>query len=243
MAPETFPWSAAEGQCVGYDSSIDIFAFGVLATAVLTGRLPDPQIRLAPYFRENASGEKVPILELERRKAELDRLDDGHALKPIVLRCLSNDPTQRPSAFELHEHILRWLGEAEDTPEQDTIEKTVADARATSQLRMRWTRQQNTPPSQQEQERALAPNTASLLEQWNQIAAPWETSLDNVLYSVAFREALFCFFTPDSGSLSISYTDDVNAALGVAWHAVEVPKDLRYCRAVYAHEQHIPYYL
>ncbi|XP_065194271.1 uncharacterized protein LOC135825590 [Sycon ciliatum] len=291
MAPETFPWSAAEGQCVDYDSSIDIFAFGVLATAVLTGRLPDPQIRLAPYFRENADGKKVPIPEVERRKAELDRLDDCHVLKPIILRCLSNDPTQRPSAFELHEHILRWLGEAEDKPEQDTIEKTVADASATSQPRRR---QQNTPPRQQQQERPLAPNT-TLLEQtldwvsvskqemmtaivivilalllwlfwnwagpqmfiaqdtvasavspfapqWKEIAAPWETSLFNILYAVVFRGALFCFFTPDSDELRISYTGDVEAALGVAWHAVEVPKHLELCQAVYASTQHIYMY-
>ena len=44
--------------------------------------------------------------ELERRVDDLENLDKDHPARPLIVRCLQDDPATRPSATELHQILL-----------------------------------------------------------------------------------------------------------------------------------------
>ncbi|XP_065181083.1 uncharacterized protein LOC135811765 isoform X1 [Sycon ciliatum] len=103
MAPEALAENAS------YDTSLDVFSFGVLALGVLTGFEPSKQLLFLPRIRamektDGARQEEV-ITEVERRRMDLDRLQDSHPLKATIVRCLSNVPEERPTAEQLHRTI------------------------------------------------------------------------------------------------------------------------------------------
>ena len=71
--------------------SKDIFSFGVLALETLTHEPP-------------ISWEGSSQTEVEKRKHLLDMISDS-PLRPLVIQCLSNEPSDRPTANNLF-HIL-----------------------------------------------------------------------------------------------------------------------------------------
>ncbi|XP_065182035.1 uncharacterized protein LOC135812691 [Sycon ciliatum] len=99
MAPEAF--TGKQFSCK-YDTSVDMYAFGVLALSVLTDHMPSYDILWSPRT-EVVDGRERDIPDAIRRKKDLARLEESHMLKPFILRCLSNDPAQRPSAAEAEE--------------------------------------------------------------------------------------------------------------------------------------------
>ena len=66
---------------------IDIFSFGVLALETLTHEPP-------------ISWEESSETEIEKRKHLLDMISDS-PLRPLVIQCLSNEPSDRPTANNL----------------------------------------------------------------------------------------------------------------------------------------------
>ena len=111
MCPGTLLYMAPEAlvENASYYTSLDIFSFGVLALSVLTGFEPSNQLLFAPRMRavektDGARQEEV-ITEVERRRLDLDRLQDSHPLKTTIVRCLSNVPEERPTAEQLHQMI------------------------------------------------------------------------------------------------------------------------------------------
>eukprot|EP00117_Sycon_ciliatum_P008780 scpid89182/ scgid11336/ Serine/threonine-protein kinase CTR1 len=97
-----------------YDESLDIFSFGVLATSVVTGVEPSTDLHTSPRTirqivqRADGTSEETvtAITEVERRVVDLERIPDGHPLKPAIFRCLAVVAEDRPKAEELHEIVL-----------------------------------------------------------------------------------------------------------------------------------------
>lgn len=85
MAPE----AARGGRTV--DAPADVFAFGILACEMLTGRAPfaTPPVFLA------MSGQPLPAIEL------------GEKVPTVVLACLAEDPAKRPTMRALGEALTR----------------------------------------------------------------------------------------------------------------------------------------
>ena len=73
----------------------DVFSLGVLILQSATQS--PPSVGLA--VREGQP-------EVEFRAADLVKLPDNHPLRPIILRCLQNDPAERPSCLEVLHFLL-----------------------------------------------------------------------------------------------------------------------------------------
>ena len=79
-----------------YNSSLDVFSFGVVMLHALCHEWPKPLGRLA-------SATEVR-LEVDRRKPHLDKIGNS-VLKPLIIKCLSQEPKHRPATSEVF-HIL-----------------------------------------------------------------------------------------------------------------------------------------
>ncbi len=84
-----------------YNTSIDIFSYGILMMQIFCGKLPMPHIG---QNRSEAHG-LVAVSEAERRKNYLEEVGNDHPLMSLIHRCIDNDPKKRPSAKELVEDL------------------------------------------------------------------------------------------------------------------------------------------
>eukprot|EP00117_Sycon_ciliatum_P004874 scpid34598/ scgid9054/ Mitogen-activated protein kinase kinase kinase 7 len=98
MSPETFEDRG------NYGYPLDVFSYGVTCLAVLIGCQPGSDIMFTPRSRL-VNNQHTIIPEAERRGNHISRLSDHHPLKQLILRCLSNDPAQRPAIDALHEEV------------------------------------------------------------------------------------------------------------------------------------------
>ena len=92
-----------------YSEKLDTFSIGVLAIQIITRNFPAPTA--ASITREDPIspwGEiDVPIPEVERRKADIDKVPAGHALLPIALSCLKDKYQERPTAAQLCQSLAQ----------------------------------------------------------------------------------------------------------------------------------------
>lgn len=103
MAPETFPCSSHQARhLVDYGAEIDVFSFGVVLLEVIVGHLPSPRPLFTVFTRDG----KI-VLEHTRRKKELGEMGCLHPLREIVLQCLENDPSRRPTINEVTRDLKR----------------------------------------------------------------------------------------------------------------------------------------
>ena len=79
-----------------YDTSIDIFSFGVMIIHVLSGQWPEPQI--GPNKIDPETERLVPVSEAERRETFLDSIGHDHPLMNLIIKCIDNNNKHRPSA-------------------------------------------------------------------------------------------------------------------------------------------------
>ena len=80
-----------------YDTSIDVFSYGVMMIHVFSGQWPVPkggQIRME-------CGRMIPVSEAERREAYLRAVGDRHPLMDLILRCINNDRQRRPHSRDI----------------------------------------------------------------------------------------------------------------------------------------------
>ena len=86
-----------------YTSKLDSFAHGVLGIQIMTRQFPEPGSALQDIEdpRSPTGTMKMPVLETERRKPHIDRIDPNHPLLPIAIRCLSYNESDRPSTQQL----------------------------------------------------------------------------------------------------------------------------------------------
>ena len=81
-----------------YDASLDMFSFGVVMLHTLTHEWPKPLSRMKSYTEVR--------LEVDRRQKYLDKIADS-PLKPLVVQCLSQKPTQRPNTSDVHHALVQ----------------------------------------------------------------------------------------------------------------------------------------
>ena len=98
MPPETFD----EANPV-YGTPVDVFSFAGIALHIFSEEWPTPanQVRKDPKTKK-----LVALSEAERRQAYLDKMTGGAAVfKPLIERCLENEPEERPLIKEVVEVI------------------------------------------------------------------------------------------------------------------------------------------
>ena len=86
-----------------YSDKLDVFSVGVLIIQIATRRYPTPgESKYERPFPESPTGViEIPIPELERRQADINRITATHPLLPVALNCIKDKEGQRPSATEL----------------------------------------------------------------------------------------------------------------------------------------------
>ena len=77
-----------------YDTSIDVFSFGILMIHIFCSKWPVPQVPQVFY----RSGMPVICSEADRREVFLRDIPSDHPLMELIQKCIENDSTQRPHA-------------------------------------------------------------------------------------------------------------------------------------------------
>ena len=83
-----------------YDTSVDVFSFGIMMIHTFTAEWPLPSIGQTRIDPTNPNG-LIPVTEAERREEFLLKISPDHPLMDLIMRCLSNNPQQRPRAAEI----------------------------------------------------------------------------------------------------------------------------------------------
>ena len=131
-----------------YSDKLDVFSAGVLIIQIATRRYPTPgESKYERPFPESPTGViEIPIPELERRQADINRITATHPLLPVALNCIKDNKGQRPSATELCQQLAA-LKEApayaesvqesqqEATGQQETRASLEAEEREIEELR------------------------------------------------------------------------------------------------------------
>ena len=88
-----------------YDLSIDVFSFGGIVLFVATHKWPSPTSWLAdPYCDEPKA-----LTEVQRRKKYLDQMSGKMKdLKSLVMSCLSNNPSKRPTMDKVYNQLTEF---------------------------------------------------------------------------------------------------------------------------------------
>ncbi len=90
-----------------YTEKLDNFSFGVLIIQIITMLFPKPTNRFAirqlfdTKYPDQVIQAKVPVPELERRRAHIDLISPDHPLLPNALHCLKDIDSERPTATQL----------------------------------------------------------------------------------------------------------------------------------------------
>ncbi len=87
-----------------YDTSVDVFSFGVMVIHTFTAEWPEPKIgpnRIDPTNPDRL----IPVTEAERREEFLRSMTPHHPLMNLVMQCLNNNPQRRPLAAEIVDYV------------------------------------------------------------------------------------------------------------------------------------------
>ena len=83
-----------------YDTSVDVFSFGIMMIHTFTAEWPLPSIGPTRIDPANPNG-LIPVTEAERREEFLRKIPPDHHRMDLIMRCLSNNPQRRPRAAEI----------------------------------------------------------------------------------------------------------------------------------------------
>ena len=84
-----------------YDTSVDIFSYGILMIHTLSGKMPVPQIGSV-----RTEGDRlIPVSEAERRESFLEAIGKDHPLIDLILKCIHNNPEKRANSSEIVDQI------------------------------------------------------------------------------------------------------------------------------------------
>ena len=84
-----------------YDTSIDTFSYGILMILILCGQRPNPPVGPTRY----ESGKLIAVSEADRREKFLKLIGHDHPLMNLILKCIDNNPKERPSADNIIEQL------------------------------------------------------------------------------------------------------------------------------------------
>ena len=100
-----------------YSEKLDVFSFGVLLIQMASCRFPHPspsEVQLQDALSPTGFV-KMPVKETERRSLDLGAFDESHILRPLMMHCIEDVPYNRPSSWELCEHLEKLKMVAEYT--------------------------------------------------------------------------------------------------------------------------------
>ena len=98
------PPEALEENDPVYGTPVDVFSFGVVTLHLFSEEWPTPS---GPKKRDPNTNKLVALSEAQRRQRYLDIMTvEGAALKEMVMRCLDDDPDQRPPIQEVFHKII-----------------------------------------------------------------------------------------------------------------------------------------
>ena len=90
-----------------YSSKLDCFSHGVLTIQIITRKFPSPgDATTTIEDKRYPTGRVVTFIpENERRKKDIESVEPDHPLLPLILHCLKDRDTERPSADEVCERL------------------------------------------------------------------------------------------------------------------------------------------
>ena len=96
-----------------YTDKLDCFSLGVLMIQMITRNFPEPtKATVTVCDSKYPTGRVlVPVPEVERRKKDVDLVDDRHPIKPISLSCLKDIEKERPSACDICHRLVELKAE------------------------------------------------------------------------------------------------------------------------------------
>ena len=86
-----------------YHTSIDVFSYGIVMIFIFSGTFPSILRSAYVSVDENLR----PRSEAERRETYLQTIGNDHPAMGLILKCIANDPRQRPSASEISHQIKK----------------------------------------------------------------------------------------------------------------------------------------
>ena len=109
MCPGTLAYMPPEAlmEPPRYTKKLDCFSEGVIMIQVCTRLWPEPGPRnqLVPDSRSPTGMTDLPVLETERRKNHIDKINPTHILLPTAVDCLHYQEKDRPSSEELCQRL------------------------------------------------------------------------------------------------------------------------------------------
>ena len=98
-----------------YTEKLDCFQAGVLMVQTITRKFPDPgpSMNRVRDDRSQTGWINVPVPETERHENHLSLVTATHPMYPLIMDCLKDTDTQRPSA----QQICHWLLLLRDSPQ------------------------------------------------------------------------------------------------------------------------------
>lgn len=114
-SPSNTPYQAPEATQV---AARDVFSLGDIMLLVALQRDPSP---LEYKHHRNPENKNEPFIlsEIKRRENFLVEVEESHQLKGLILRCLDDEPSQRPPIEELIHELNKMVQELE--PEYTNI--------------------------------------------------------------------------------------------------------------------------
>ena len=90
-----------------YTKKLDCFSFGVLVIQTQTRLYPNPgpRRREIPSPLSPTGILEAPVIDIERRKEQIDMISPAHPLLPVATECLKYNQEDRPSAQQLCEQL------------------------------------------------------------------------------------------------------------------------------------------
>ena len=89
-----------------YNTSTDVFSFGILMIHVFSGKWPEPQLG---QIHAKPGGELIAVTEAERRGVFLRVIGDDHPLIDLIRNCIDNYPPLRPPSSEIRERLAEMV--------------------------------------------------------------------------------------------------------------------------------------
>ena len=73
-----------------YNSSVDMFSYGILMIHVFSGQWPEPQT--GQNHTDPMLDRLIPVTEAERREVFLTKIGKDHPAMDLILKCIRNNP-------------------------------------------------------------------------------------------------------------------------------------------------------
>ena len=113
-----------------YSEKIDSFSIGVLLVQIITRTFPAPTD--ASIEKEDPTSPtgmiNFPVSEVDRRRADIDKIAATHSFLPITLNCLKDKSQERPTAAQLCQSLsdLKLTQTYKEAVIKNTVPKEVS---------------------------------------------------------------------------------------------------------------------